>query len=363
MARSLFSVLCVVIILLSSVSCNNGGSTVPPHKVALFVFGDSLFDPGNNQYTNTSQRDTASHWPYGITYFNHPTGRISDGRVVPDFIALFAKLPIFEAYLKPGAHDYTNGANFASGGAAVLNLTPFGISFPKQVSYLKDVANSLKQEYGEKEGNRLLGRAVYLFSIGGNDYFRLSQNLSASQQAQHVRNVIASLTNSLKEVYRLGGRKIAFQNVGALGCTPSNRATTTNPSGRCVEFLLAMARRHNRALSVALHKLERRLPGFKYSIFDYYNAILDMGNNPSKYGLKEGKSACCGSGAYRGSGCGGGFSGNDTFEVCSNPSEYVWFDGGHTTDSANKRLAELIWNGSPQHVTGPYTVNQLFQSP
>ncbi|XP_054780204.1 GDSL esterase/lipase 1-like [Prosopis cineraria] len=360
MARALFSLLCVTIILLSSVGCNNGGS-IPSHKEALFVFGDSLFDPGNSRYTNTTQRDTPSHWPYGITYFKHPTGRISDGRVVPDFIALFAKLPIFQAYLKPGAQDYTNGANFASGGAAVLNLAPFGISFPKQVSYLKDVVNSLKQKYGEKEANRIMGSAVYLFSIGGNDYFRLSQNLTALEQAQHVQNVIGNLTNSLKEVYRLGGRKIAFQNVGPLGCTPSNRATTTNPSGRCVEFLLAMARRHNRALSVALHKLQSTLPGFKYSIFDYYKALLDMNNNPSKYGLKEGKSACCGNGAYRGSGCGGGFSGNETFQVCSNPSEYVWFDGGHTTDSANKKLAELIWHGSP-HVTGPYTVKQLFES-
>lgn len=88
----------------------------------------------------------------------------------------------------------------------------------------------------------------------------------------------------VQEVYRLGGRKIAFQNVGSLGCTPRCRATTINPSGRCDEFLQAMARRHNRALSMTLHKLETTLRGFKYSIFDYYNAILDMGDNPSKYG-------------------------------------------------------------------------------
>lgn len=55
------------------------------HK-ALFVFGDSLFDAGNNQYLNTSVEGSAVIWPYGETYFNHPTGRISDGRIVPDFI-------------------------------------------------------------------------------------------------------------------------------------------------------------------------------------------------------------------------------------------------------------------------------------
>lgn len=75
--------------------------------------------------------------------------------------------------------------------------------------------------------------------------------------------------------------------------------------------------------------------------------------------FKEGKAACCGNGAYRASGCGGGFSRNEKFEVCSNPAEYVWFDGAHTTERANRQLAELMWNGPPT-ITGPYTVKQLF---
>lgn len=72
------------------------------------------------------------------------------------------------------------------------------ITFSKQVSYLKDVAKSLKQKYGEKEGSNILGSAVYLISIGGNDYFRLSQNLTVPQQGQLVRNVVGNLTNFLK---------------------------------------------------------------------------------------------------------------------------------------------------------------------
>lgn len=55
------------------------------HK-ALFVFGDSLFDAGNNQYLNGSIEGADPIWPYGQTFFHHPTGRLSDGRLVPDFI-------------------------------------------------------------------------------------------------------------------------------------------------------------------------------------------------------------------------------------------------------------------------------------
>lgn len=54
------------------------------HNV-LFVFGDSLFDGGNNMYIN-SKSYPASSYPYGYTYFTNATGRVCDGRIVPDFI-------------------------------------------------------------------------------------------------------------------------------------------------------------------------------------------------------------------------------------------------------------------------------------
>lgn len=54
--------------------------------VALFIFGDSTYDAGNNNYINTTDFYRASYAPYGETFFNRPTGRFSDGRLVSDFI-------------------------------------------------------------------------------------------------------------------------------------------------------------------------------------------------------------------------------------------------------------------------------------
>lgn len=56
------------------------------NQAALFVFGDSLFDAGNNNYIDTFSRFRCNFWPYGITTFKSPTGRISDGRLIPDFL-------------------------------------------------------------------------------------------------------------------------------------------------------------------------------------------------------------------------------------------------------------------------------------
>ncbi|KAK8581100.1 hypothetical protein V6N13_144141 [Hibiscus sabdariffa] len=46
---------------------------LPKKHVPFFIFGDSFLDAGNN-YINTSTLDQANFWPYGLTYFNFPTG-------------------------------------------------------------------------------------------------------------------------------------------------------------------------------------------------------------------------------------------------------------------------------------------------
>ncbi|KAJ0007970.1 hypothetical protein Pint_29322 [Pistacia integerrima] len=362
------SFLCCGILLFASVflnpiSCHAQSKHGEVAHKALFVFGDSLFDPGNNQYLNETTQEVATTWPYGETYFKRPTGRLSDGRTVPDLIAQFANLPILPPYLQPGAHQFTDGTNFASAGAGVLDAThPGTIHLKLQLSYFKDVEKSLKQKLGDKEAKKVLRNAVYLFSIGGNDYFSFSSmnpKASQSSKGQYVKSVIGNLTSVLTEIYHMGGRKIAFQNAGKLGCLPMMKSLDPTLGSACSEAPSSLARLHNRYLAVVLKKLSTQLPGFKYSIFDYYNAIGDRVAYPSKYGFKEGKAACCGSGTYRGMNCGKTINGTQSFEVCSDPKEYVWFDGGHTTENTNTQLAQLLWNGAPP-VTGPYNMKQLF---
>lgn len=58
----------------------------PERGTAFFIFGDSYFDVGNNNYINTSTLDQANFWPYGQSYFKSPTGRFSDDRLISDFI-------------------------------------------------------------------------------------------------------------------------------------------------------------------------------------------------------------------------------------------------------------------------------------
>lgn len=53
---------------------------------ALYVFGDSLVDVGNNNYLTLSIAK-ANHRHYGIDFPTHkPTGRFSNGKNAADFL-------------------------------------------------------------------------------------------------------------------------------------------------------------------------------------------------------------------------------------------------------------------------------------
>lgn len=57
----------------------------PPVVPALFIFGDSLADPGNNNRLMSLAK--ANHPPYGRQFDTHmATGRFTNGRTALDFL-------------------------------------------------------------------------------------------------------------------------------------------------------------------------------------------------------------------------------------------------------------------------------------
>ncbi|KAK2654531.1 hypothetical protein Ddye_014387 [Dipteronia dyeriana] len=210
---------------------------------------------------------------------------------------MYANLPIWEPYLQPGSHNFTNGASFASAGAAVLVETnPSTLNIRIQLSYLKEVVNLLKEELGDTEAKNIQ---------------RMQSNCQVSE-----------------EIYEMGGRKFAFQNVGPFGCQPELKQQYNLSGKACVEELQTIASLHNNALSNVTRELESQLSGFNYMNFDFFNALNDMTSHPEKYCFKVSDIACSGTGSHRGSGCGR----VPAYELCSVPNEYVFFDGGHPTE-------------------------------
>ncbi|KAK1576243.1 hypothetical protein Q3G72_012186 [Acer saccharum] len=170
---------------------------------ALFVFGDSLYDPGNNNFLNISIVYKANFPPYGETFFGFPTGRASDGRLIPDFVSLHANLPLWKPFLEPGQHEFINGANFASAAATVLpENNPLTLNLDIQQGLFKEAASLLNQQLGDVEAKKLIRNAVYLSSIGGVDYMVFdSDNATLSMKQDYVNIIIGNITNWVKADY------------------------------------------------------------------------------------------------------------------------------------------------------------------
>lgn len=336
--------------------------------VALFIFGDSFLDAGNNNYINTTILDQANFWPYGETFFKFPTGRFSDGRLISDFIAEYAKLPLIPPFLQPGNNQYYHGVNFASAGAGALVGTFQGavIDLKTQLSFYKKVETWLRSKLGKVEAKMTLTKAVYLFSIGTNDYTSLfltnSTLLDSYSKSEYVGIVIGNLTTIIKDIYKRGGRTFGFINLPPLGCLPGIRIIKASNNGSCLEEASLLAKLHNEALSKLLQKLEEQLKGFKYSLYDFNNNLRQRMNHPSKYGFKEGKEACCGTGQFRGVFSCGGKRLVKEFQLCENPKEFVFWDSFHLTERVYKQFALQMWSGASNSILGPYNLRDLFQS-
>ena len=70
----------------SGTTAGGGGPSVP----AMFVFGDSLTDNGNNNDLTSLAK--ANYLPYGIDFAGGPTGRFSNGYTMVDTIGTCVEL-------------------------------------------------------------------------------------------------------------------------------------------------------------------------------------------------------------------------------------------------------------------------------
>ncbi|KAI9161103.1 hypothetical protein LWI28_014414 [Acer negundo] len=149
---------------------------------------------------------------------------------------------------------------------------------------------------------------------------------------------------------------VAIENVSPLGCMPMYKKRYNISTDVFVGRPLVLTKLHYSQLIIALEELKSSLTGSLFSLFDYHKALRDSVNDPAKYGFKVGGTSCCGAGSHRAGSC--GHVTND-YELCFNPNEYVFFDGGHHTDKANGQFADLMWNGGPNNVVSPHTIKDL----
>ncbi|CAO2161558.1 unnamed protein product [Urochloa humidicola] len=360
-----FQVLLLLRRFSSSIQTNN--------YTSIFSFGDSFTDTGNFVIIGgpTTPNLLITKPPYGMTFFGHPTGRISDGRLAIDFIAEALELPLLPPSMAAN-QSFRQGANFAVAGATALNrtffvqdgdtsVTRYNISLGDQLGWFDAMKPSLCSSPQAQECKEHFAQALFVVGeFGWNDYaFMLMSGKSVDEARTHVPQVVGTICSAVEKLIGEGGKTVVVSGVTPLGCAPGNlvlyasrNATDYEPDTGCLRNLNLLSEEHNAQLRQALDRLRRRHRGARLVYADFYAPIVDFASAPGRYGFDAtdgGLRTCCGAG-------GGRYNvnltmacGMDGVRACGDPSKYVNWDGIHLSEAANHRIADGWLRGPYAH--------------
>ncbi|XP_022720976.1 GDSL esterase/lipase At1g28590-like isoform X2 [Durio zibethinus] len=319
---------------------------------SIISFGDSLADTGNLVILLQPNVSPSALPPYGETYFNRPTGRFSDGRLVIDFFAQKFGLPLVPPYFgacNGSNQQFLKGVNFAVAGATALDnafLAQKGIfnrvtnvSLGVQVGLFKKLLPSL-----------CLGNSLILMGeIGGNDFnYAFFQGIKIEVIRGLVPDVLNVISSAILELIKLGAVTFLVPGNLPIGCQPiyltsfqTSNLQDYDRSG-CLIWLNKFSEYYNGMLKQELNQIRRLHPRANIVYADYYQAAVQFYRSPR---FNSTLIACCGGGGpynYNFSvGCASAGS-----KSCDDPSSYVSWDGIHLTERAYSLISKAILDGS-----------------
>ncbi|CAN1339990.1 GDSL esterase/lipase At4g26790 [Linum perenne] len=291
---------------------------------ALFVFGDSTVDPGNNNHISTILKSDFE--PYCRAFGIKST--------VP-------------AYLDPAydIKDFATGVSFASAGSGFDNATSDVLSvIPlwKELEYYEEFQGKLSSYLGNDKANEVLREALYLISIGTNDflenYYMLPGKSSRYPIEEYQHFLLGIARNFITELHQRGAQKITITGLPPMGCLPLERATNIFFGSYCIEEYNNVAKDFNEKLSEVVTDLNKNLPAIQAVLSSPYDMVMEMIDNPTRFGFKNAAKACCGTGLFEMSYM---CNKRNPF-TCSDASEYIFWDSFHPTEKTNKIVADYV---------------------
>ncbi|XP_008219080.1 PREDICTED: GDSL esterase/lipase At1g71691 [Prunus mume] len=321
---------------------------------AMFVFGDSLIDNGNNN--NIPSFAKANYFPYGIDFNGGPTGRFSNGYTMVDEIAELLGLPLIPPFSEASGDQVLHGVNYASAAAGILDITGRNfvgrIPFGEQISNFQSTLDQITDNLGADDVARAIADCIFFVGMGSNDYLNnyLMPNYPTRTQynaPQFADLLTQQYTQQLTRLYNLGARKFVVAGLGRMGCIPSILAQS--PSGRCNEEVNRLVLPFNANVKTMINKLNTNLPGAKFIYIDIARIFEDIVNNARSYGFTVANRGCCGIGRNRGQ-----ITCLPLQTPCPNRDQYIFWDAFHPTAAANIIIGRKAFNGDLSQV---YPVN------
>lgn len=337
---------CVVVFVLL-IKINADSPAVP----ALCIFGDSIMDVGNNNH-RLSTLLRANFLPYGRDFVTHkPTGRFCNGKIAVDYIAGYLG---FGAYPPPYL-DTANetlllrGANFASAGSGYYDRTSLlyqAISLRRQISNYEKWQNQVVELVGNEKAKAIFSGGINILSAGSSDFLQnyyINPLLRALHTPSQFSNkLLKTYSSFVQSLYSLGVRRFGVTTLPPIGCLPMAITLFGRGRNKCVARLNRDALAFNKKLNATSQDLVKEFPDLKLVVFDIYHPLLNIIRKPVENGFFESRRGCCGTGMLATS----VLCNARSVGTCSNATGYVFWDGFHTSESANKILSEdLLMQG------------------
>ncbi|OAY80718.1 GDSL esterase/lipase At5g42170-like [Ananas comosus] len=316
---------------------------------AIFTFGDSIIDPGNNNHLKTLAK--CNFPPYGKDFIGHqPTGRFSNGKLATDFLVSGFGIkellpPYLWVHLSP--EDLLTGVSFASGACGYDPLTSAlsnVISMTGQLRLFGEYKERLKAIAGEERAEYIVSESLYLVSTGTDDivntYFATPFRNTHYDIPSYVDFLVSKAKEFLRQLRQMGAKKIWFGGIPPIGCVPSQRTLVGGILRECEPRRNEAAQLFNSRMQNTISELgnEESFRGTILVYIDIYNILLDLIQRPYAYGFEESTRGCCGTGLIEVT-----FLCNSiTATTCPDETKFVFWDSFHPTEKAYKIIADYI---------------------
>jgi len=285
----------------------------------IYIFGDSLADPGNIfALTGLSAKapyELIPSAPYAIGGHHFSNGKTWAEKFAQNMKLSEGGKPALEA---PGI----NG-NYAFGGA---RARLFGEAPPAaaQVSIFE------AHYAGSADPN-----ALYVVQFGGNDLRdaleAIPPDLNLATSFGILNDAVISISDNIRSLHSMGARQFLVANVPNLARTPAVRADGPG----AVFFAGIFGVFYNDGLESALSSLEDDLLGISIERLNFFDIVTDVADNPENFGITFAEDPCLTFGDPNGA-------------KCSNPGKYLFWDGIHPTKVIHNAIGDKasdLFNG------------------
>ncbi len=304
------SVLVAALILLGALPQHAAAGWQDSRKFStMYVFGDSLSDPGN-AFAVTGAVATGTE-PIPSAPYDVNGHRFTNG---PTWVEVLAH----QAFLLRGALPalkYPRAGNYAFGGARAGTDSP-ALDLPEQVGLF----------LSNNDGVAPTG-ALYVIQFGGNDINQALTAGSPAEAQQAVANAVAAIKQNILVLKSRGARKFLVANAPNLGRVPVVRAAGADVPAEQLSLLF------NALLDVAMAELATGdVQIYRINLFDFLDAASEY---PQAFGFAGDPNPLTAP-------CLPVFI--PSLGVCQDPDQRFYWDGLHPTRAAHRIAGNIAFN-------------------